>query len=177
MTFLLNLHRLNHVLGLPIVECFLPPPLPPDPWYKQYPWSFALITLGGGVIFTLLIWFFFFSKNSIILKFLLLAKAKKEIRLIRNDLTAPALVPPLMETKELTIDQLPNTIAAHHHGMPATLAAVNMRLLLIESVMQWSGLKVFEDVDRVITTDCIDIPYNQVTDEQWAKTMVLTWRW
>ena len=59
--------------------------------------------------------------------------------------------------------------------MPPYLAAENMRLLLIESVISWPSLKVFEDVDKV--TDCLIIPYKDVSEEQWAKTMVLTWRW
>ena len=66
-------------------------------------------------------------------------------------------------------------IAAQHHGMPPALAAINMRLLLIESVMSWPSLKVYEDMDT--STDCLVIPYSEVSEEQWAKTMVLTWRW
>ena len=65
-------------------------------------------------------------------------------------------------------------IAAHHHGMPPSLSAVNMRLILIESVLTWTSLKVYEEVDK---TACLDIPYSQVTEEQWSKMIVLTWRW
>ena len=60
--------------------------------------------------------------------------------------------------------------------MPAALASAPMRLLLINSVLEWpSGLKVFEDTDT--SADCLVIPYNEVSEEQWGRTMVLTWRW
>ena len=36
-------------------------------------------------------------------------------------------------------------------------------------------LKVYEDVEEIV--DCMEIPYVQVREEVWSKTMVLTWRW
>ena len=97
-------------------------------------------------------------------------------RKIKKDLTAPALGPPKMDSKRFILDELPSIISAHHIGMPAALASAPMRLLFIEKVLEWSsGLKVFEDVDTA--SDCLVIPYSEVSEEQWAKTMVLTWRW
>jgi hypothetical protein len=95
---------------------------------------------------------------------------------IKKDLTAPGLGPPKLDSKRFRLDELPSMISAHHIGMPYALASAPMRLLYIEKVLEWpSGLKVFEDVDT--TSDCLVIPYNEVSEEQWARTMVLTWRW
>ena len=111
-----------------------------------------------------------------VIRLVLFFRIKAKADDIRKDLDAPALMPPLMATSRLTIDQLPNIISAHHHGIPPALAAEKMRLLYIERVLEWpAGLKVFEDVDTA--SDCLVIPYAEVSEEQWAKTMVLTWRW
>lgn len=95
---------------------------------------------------------------------------------IKRNLIAPALGPPKLDSKRYHLDELPSIISAHHFGMPVALASAPMRLLYIEQVLKWpSGLKVFEDVN--MASDCLMIPYNEVSEEQWARTMVLTWRW
>ena len=108
-------------------------------------------------------------------RILFYVKAKAKADAIASNLKAPALVPPLMNNKKIDLKQLPNIISAQHFGMPADLAAMDMRLLLIESVLTWQqGIMVFESVPP---SDYIQIPYGQVTSEQWNQTMVLTWRW
>jgi len=102
-------------------------------------------------------------------------KAKQKCNLIRKDLNIAAMMPPQFDGKRFQLEQLPGIISAHHFGMPPALSAVNMRLLLIESVLSWPGLKVYEEV--IQATDCIEVPYSQVTEEQWGQSMVVTWRW
>ena len=95
---------------------------------------------------------------------------------IKKDLMSPALGPPKMDSTRYRLAHLPNSISAHHIGMPPDLSSAPMRLLYIESVLEWpGGIKVFEDLD--VASDCLVIPYNEVSEEQWGKTMVLTWRW
>ena len=89
---------------------------------------------------------------------------------LRKDLNAAALVPPKLDSKKFAVEKLPNIISAHHFGMPPELAVAPMRLLYIESVISWASLKVFEDVDA--RSDCLVIPYADVSEEQWS-----TWRW
>ena len=106
----------------------------------------------------------------------LFIRARAIASTIKKDLSSPALGPPKMDSKRYQLIQLPNIISYHHTGMPPALAAAPMRLLYIETVLEWAdGLKVFEVVNT--PNDCLVIPYNQVTEEQWSKTMVLTWRW
>ena len=106
----------------------------------------------------------------------LFMRARAFANQIKKDLNAPALRPPRIGSKRFQVEQLPNIISAHHVAMPSTLAAAPMRLLHIKQVLEWpNGLKVFEEVDT--STDCLVIPYNEISEEQWAMTMVLTWRW
>ncbi|KAG2485469.1 hypothetical protein HYH03_015845 [Edaphochlamys debaryana] len=58
--------------------------------------------------------------------------------------------------------------------MPASIAQAPMRLLHIEAVLTWTGLKMYEEVQP---DECIELPYKSVTEEQWAQTAVLSWRW
>ncbi len=79
----------------------------------------------------------------------------------------------MLSTGLLRLDQLPEAIADLHE-MPPDLAVANMRLLRIASLQQWASLKVYEDV---VASDCLELPYSSVSEQQWATTLVLSWRW
>ncbi|KAG2426626.1 hypothetical protein HXX76_012940 [Chlamydomonas incerta] len=50
-----------------------------------------------------------------------------------------------------------------------------MRLVLIEAVVGWgAALKVYEDV---VESECLDLPYSDVSEKVWEVTVVLSWRW
>ncbi|PNH06893.1 hypothetical protein TSOC_006701 [Tetrabaena socialis] len=51
-----------------------------------------------------------------------------------------------------------------------------MRLLKIDAVLAWPTIKVYEEVD-LQSHECMDVPYSDVTEEQWAQTLVISWRW
>ncbi|PNG99250.1 hypothetical protein TSOC_014978, partial [Tetrabaena socialis] len=51
-----------------------------------------------------------------------------------------------------------------------------MRLLKIDAVLAWTTIKVYEEVG-VQSQECMDVPYGDVTEEQWAQTLVVSWRW
>ncbi|KAG2494483.1 hypothetical protein HYH03_007252 [Edaphochlamys debaryana] len=80
-----------------------------------------------------------------------------------------ASVPP-----DKPLSALPDVIQDLHDGMPSDISKVPMRLLHLDAVLGWARLKVYEDVSA---EDCVDVPYSQVTEAQWAKTAVLSWRW
>ncbi|KAG2434658.1 hypothetical protein HXX76_007551 [Chlamydomonas incerta] len=71
-------------------------------------------------------------------------------------------------------DDLPDAIQALLDGMPRTIAAAPMRLLHIDKVLGWSGVKVYEEVSA---GECVDVPYIRVSDALWDITAVLSWRW
>ncbi|KAG2453016.1 hypothetical protein HYH02_002352 [Chlamydomonas schloesseri] len=59
--------------------------------------------------------------------------------------------------------------------LPLPVRAAPMRLLHIDAVLRWDGgIRVFEEVKP---EEAITVPYTDVTEEQWADTAVLSWRW
>ena len=149
----------------------LPPSPSPNPLVPLAAASSAISPGVAGVAGVLVI-----LALAILALFLYLyIRARAIASIIKKDPMLPALGPPKMDSKRFRLDKLPDIISAHHIGMPPALAAAPMRLLLIKSVVNWASLKVFEDLDT--SADCLVIPYSQVTEEHWARTMVLTWRW
>ena len=47
----------------------------------------------------------------------------------------------------LSFDKLPEEIQDLHDGLPVAIGKVEMRLLHISSVLKWSSLKVYEDIE------------------------------
>ena len=82
----------------------------------------------------------------------LFVRARAMASSIKKDLMAPALKPPRMDSKRFQVSQLPDIISAHHIGMPPVLASAPMRLLLIESVMNWPSLKVSNSLLQLLLT-------------------------
>ena len=83
------------------------------------------------------------------------------------------------ENDFLPLEGLPDEARAVKHfegGMPDDLRVVNMRLLRVKSVIEWQYLMVYEEVSQD-PSSYLDIPYNQVTDDHWKKTIILSWRW
>ena len=79
----------------------------------------------------------------------------------------------------LPLESLPDEARAVKHfegGMPDELRGVNMRLLRVRSLCQWEYLRVYEEVSQD-PSSFKDIPYNQVTDDYWRQTIILSWRW
>ncbi len=92
----------------------------------------------------------------------------------QNVSTSRALVgAPTLSKGSLKLNQLPGAIR-DLDLMPPDLANANMRLISINSLLKWASLKVYEDVEAF---DCLQLPYSSVTDDQWAATLVLSWRW
>ena len=148
-----------------------PPPLPLPPYPPPPDLKIYVAATVSPVVCLILIGLLIL----LVLRITFNLRAKTKAEEIGENLSAPALVPPLMDSKRMDLDRLPNIISAQHFGMPADLANEDMRLLLIESVMTWAnGIMVYEDVPSV---DYVKIPYGQVTADQWAQTVVLTWRW
>ena len=148
-----------------------PPRPPPLPSQSSPPSSGISPGVAGVAGVVIILFVAIVSVNAF-----LFIRARAIASKIKKDLIAPSLGPPKMDSKRFQLAQLPSIISAHHIGMPQPLATAPMRLLHIERVLEWpDGLKVFEKVDT--SNDCLVIPYNQVTEGQWAKTMVLTWRW
>ena len=58
--------------------------------------------------------------------------------------------------------------------MPASVSMVDVRSLMISDVLYSPSLKVYEYVDD---KSCFQQPYDQVTEETWAQSLVLSWRW
>ncbi|KAG2431230.1 hypothetical protein HXX76_009758 [Chlamydomonas incerta] len=73
------------------------------------------------------------------------------------------------------LDDLPESLRDLHDGMPAALREAPMRLLHIDSVLGWSNIKVYEEVDTA--SECIEVPYGSVSDGVWDGTLILSWRW
>ncbi|PNH04128.1 Ankyrin repeat domain-containing protein 17 [Tetrabaena socialis] len=91
---------------------------------------------------------------------------------------APSVGAPLMDQggKLVTLAQLPELLLNLHEGMPLALRSAPMRLLKIDAVLDWPTIKVYEEVE-VQSQECIEVPYNDVTEEQWAQTLIISWRW
>ncbi|KXZ55024.1 hypothetical protein GPECTOR_3g186 [Gonium pectorale] len=74
-----------------------------------------------------------------------------------------------------SLEQLPESIADLHDGMPAALRTAPMRLLRVEAVLAWPNIKVYEEVD--VESEAVEMPYGSVTDDVWDSTIILSWRW
>ncbi|KAG2427573.1 hypothetical protein HXX76_012227 [Chlamydomonas incerta] len=74
----------------------------------------------------------------------------------------------------MSLGALPETLQDLHDGMPSEIADAPMRLLMIDAVLRWQAIAVYEDVQP---GDCWEMPYSRVSDDVWAKTAVLSWRW
>jgi hypothetical protein len=75
----------------------------------------------------------------------------------------------------VALSSLPREISGIHLGMPQPLLKADMRLIPIAVLLSWISLKVYEEVDKA--TECMPLPYEAVTDDMWATTCVLSWRW
>ena len=87
---------------------------------------------------------------------------------------SPALGPPDFADNTKIVDELHDRLVDLHDGMPASVSMVDVRLLMISDVLSWPSLKVYEDVDD---KSCFQQPYAQVTEETWAQSLALSWRW
>ncbi|PNH08664.1 hypothetical protein TSOC_004755 [Tetrabaena socialis] len=79
----------------------------------------------------------------------------------------------------VTLEELPELMLDLHEGMPLALRSPPMRLLKIDAVLAWPTIKVYEEVGAkdATTAECMDVPYGDVTEEQWAQTLIISWRW
>lgn len=93
-----------------------------------------------------------------------------------GSLDAPALGPPEAAPWEsaMGLDALPESISDMHYGMPEHLHEAPMRFLLLRTIIAWDQLRVYEEV---APSECVDTPYQDVTEEDWKSTAVLSWRW
>ncbi|PNH03753.1 hypothetical protein TSOC_010163 [Tetrabaena socialis] len=108
--------------------------------------------------------------------------------------TAPCVGTPMVVRggKLVTKDDLHEVFKSLHDGMPLALRRAPMRLLKIDAVLGWPTIKVYEEVintERLPPADvsgsgplataaeCLEVPYSVVTEEQWAQTLVISWRW
>ncbi|PNH09702.1 hypothetical protein TSOC_003684 [Tetrabaena socialis] len=93
--------------------------------------------------------------------------------------TAPSVgMPMVVQSGTLvTLEELPELMLDLHEGMPLALRSPPMRLLRIDAVLAWTTIKVYEEVGVKDTAECVDVPYGDVTEEQWAQTLVISWRW
>ncbi|GIL45586.1 hypothetical protein Vafri_2788 [Volvox africanus] len=73
------------------------------------------------------------------------------------------------------LEELPSSILDLHDGMPAPLREAPMRLLLIDAVLSWPNIRVYEEVKR--GEECVEVPYNDVDSDTWNATLILSWRW
>lgn len=74
-----------------------------------------------------------------------------------------------------TLDDLPPSIRVLHTGMPQSAKRADMRLLKLPAVLAWPQLRLYEDV--VPGEEALTLPYEDVSEEQWQATVVLSWRW
>lgn len=80
----------------------------------------------------------------------------------------------VINSEGISLHDLPDFIQDLFDSMSPELKKSAMRLLKVESVMSWKSLKVFEEVSQ---DECLEIPFNEVDDDQWNKTLALSWRW
>ncbi|PNH08377.1 Ankyrin repeat and KH domain-containing protein 1 [Tetrabaena socialis] len=92
---------------------------------------------------------------------------------------APSVGAPVViqDGKLVTLAELPELMLDLHEGMPLALRSPPMRLLKIDAVLGWPTIKVYEEVGVKDAAECVDVPYQDVTEEQWAQTLVISWRW
>ena len=88
---------------------------------------------------------------------------------------ASALGPTYIKPQNVALTDLPREISGLHLGMPQPLLKADMRLIPIAVLLTWASLKVYEEVHAA--TECLQMPYEAVTDDMWATTCVLSWRW
>ena len=86
---------------------------------------------------------------------------------------SPALGPPDFADNTKIVDELHDRLVDLHDGMPASVSMVDVRSLMISDVLYSPSLKVYEYVDD---KSCFQQPYDQVTEETWAQSLVLSWR-
>ena len=104
-----------------------------------------------------------------------------------NGPAAAALGPPDIKPQHVALSDLPrgklgrtSSIWADSYeaDMPQYLLYLlkaDMRLIPIAVLLTWTSLKVYEEVDA--SSECLQMPYEAVTDGMWATTCILSWRW
>lgn len=93
-----------------------------------------------------------------------------------GDLASSSLGPPnAVPLEAAQLDALPESISDLHHGMPRALHEAPMRFLLVDTVLGWRQLKVYEDVQ--VEHECMEKPYKLVNEGDWRAAAVLSWRW
>ncbi|GIL68375.1 hypothetical protein Vafri_21672 [Volvox africanus] len=74
-----------------------------------------------------------------------------------------------------TLATLPIWVNDLHNSMPSWLSQPPVRLIKLSKFLSWKQLKAYEDITSV--HGCLELPYAEITDEQWAQTVVVSWRW
>ena len=84
--------------------------------------------------------------------------------------------PVIITSDILNLDSLPDEIQSIDSGMSALQAikSAPMRFILLDSFLSWSNLIVYEEVKA---SDMMEIPYDEVDDDMWGRSAVLSWRW
>ncbi|GLI64109.1 hypothetical protein VaNZ11_007284 [Volvox africanus] len=98
-------------------------------------------------------------------------KAEEEIERNWQDQDLLAGIP----SRGTQLEELPSSILDLHDGMPAPLREAPMRLLLIDAVLSWPNIRVYEEVKK--GEECVEVPYNDVDPDTWNATLILSWRW
>ncbi|GIL72124.1 hypothetical protein Vretifemale_2464 [Volvox reticuliferus] len=98
-------------------------------------------------------------------------KAEEEVERNWQDQDLLASIP----TRSMQLEELPTSILDLHDGMPAALREAPMRLLLIDAVLSWPNIRVYEEVNTA--EECVEMPYGDVDSAAWNTTLILSWRW
>lgn len=99
------------------------------------------------------------------------------IAILNQDSDGQGSIGPVIVTPGyLPFSLLPDEIQSIDSGMNAlpAIKSAPMRFIRLDSFLSWTSLVVYEEVKQA---DMIEVPYEDVDDEQWSRAAVLSWRW
>ena len=82
---------------------------------------------------------------------------------------------PTADSKHVDLYDLPDSISNLHMGLSLKLLSAPVRFVKVHSLLSWSSLKVFEEVDEAL--ECMVKPYKAVAEDEWAQLVCVSWRW
>jgi hypothetical protein len=75
------------------------------------------------------------------------------------------------------LEDLASSVLDLHEGMPRAYKQMPLRLIRVHYLLQAEYLPCYEELSGAGELAFVDVPYSETTDELWAVTAVVSWRW
>jgi hypothetical protein len=75
------------------------------------------------------------------------------------------------------LEDLASSVLDLHEGMPRAYKQMPLRLIRVHYLLHAEYLPCYEELSGSGELAFVDVPYSETTDELWAVTAVVSWRW